>query len=177
MYKSLKLDLTPDQVKKSIQGKTIKITNKQIDNGENTVLLHPTNYRILIKAKNSGKGANIILSAGEIEATRQSDLEGTGIFDWLKKGWNWAKNNWDSTLKPIASAVADVGVPALASALGAPQLAGVARSGLKDLTGVGAQPKTKLVKGSDETKAYMANLRAKRKGKKKPSTAGSGLYI
>lgn len=56
--------------------------------------------------------------------------------------------------------------------VGAPQLAGVARSGLKDLTGVGVRPaKKKLTKGSEEAKAHMASIRAKRKIK------GAGLFI
>lgn len=177
MYKHLKVSLTSAQAKSAVAGKAVKVKAGQIDSGDSIIFLHPTNYKLLTKAKKNGKGATIQLSSGEIEATRMSDMTGSGIFNWLKKGWNWAKNNWDSTLKPIASAIADVGVPALATAVGAPQLAGVARSGLKDLTGVGIENKTtkkKLVKGSEEAKAHMSAIRAKRKGKKQ---SGAGLYI
>lgn len=173
VFKHLKLNLTPAQARSSASGKAIKVKASQIDSGDKIVFVHPVNYKLLMKSKKAGKGCTLTLSPGEIEATRQSDMMGSGIFDFLKKGWNWVKNNWDSTLRPIASAIADVGVPALATAVGAPQLAGVARSGLRDITGVGIEGKP--AKGSQAMKDKMSALRAKRKGKK--TTSGAGLFI
>jgi hypothetical protein len=161
MYKQIKLSLTKQQAKKATDGKTIRIKADQIDSGDNIVLLHPTNHKILMKAKKSGKGCTIELSAGEIEATKMSDLSGTGIFDFLKKGYDWTKNNWGS-IKPVLSAVGD------AVATIAPQTAPV-RSLVKGLTGVG------ITKGSQEAKDKMSMLRSM-KGKKK-NLKGEGLYL
>lgn len=170
MYKTLKLDLTPAQAKASASGKAIKVKASQIDSGSNVLLLHPVNHKMLTKSKASGKGCTLTLSPGEITATQQSDMEGTGIFDFLKKGYNFVKNNWGA-IKPIVSAVGDAVAPAFGPT-------GVAVRGLvKEVTGVGieAKPaKKKLVKGSEEAKAHMSAIRAKRKGKKQN---GAGLYI
>jgi hypothetical protein len=174
MYKQIKLSLTSAQAKKAVTGKSIRIKADQIDSGDSTLFLHPTNYKIIMKAKKLGRGATIELSAGEIEATKMSDLEGTGVFDFLKKGYDWVKGNWGS-IKPVLSAVGD------AVATIAPQTAPV-RGLVKGLTGVG------ITKGSQEAKEKMAMLRSMR-GKKKTKglgnasqnaiggSKGSGLYL
>jgi hypothetical protein len=162
MYKTLKLDLTPAQARASANGKAIKVKSSQIDSGDKIVFLHPVNYKLLMKAKKGGKGATLMLSAGEITATQQSDMEGTGLWSGLKTAYNWVKGNWGA-IKPVLSSVGD------AVATIAPQTAPV-RGAIKALTGVGVKP----AKGSPEMKEKMAMLRAKRKGKK---TEGAGLFI
>lgn len=90
--------------------------------------------------------------------------KGGSVWSWLKGAaksvYDFGKDNWD-VIKPVLSKVADSAVPALATAFGAPELAGVARSGLKSLTGV-KLPR----KGSPEAKARMVAVRAKRGSKK-----------
>lgn len=170
-FKTLKLDLTPAQAKASANGKAIKVKSSQIDSGSNVIMLHPVNHKMLTKSKTSGKGCTLRLSPGEIYATQQSELEGTGIFDFLKKGYNWVKNNWGS-IKPVLSSVGD------AVATIAPQTAPV-RGAVKALTGIGIEgkpAKKKLIKGSDEAKSRMSAIRAMRKGKK-TTVKGEGLFI
>ncbi|CEG36189.1 uncharacterized protein PHALS_00511 [Plasmopara halstedii] len=88
-----------------------------------------------------------------------NERQGGSIFSWIKdKALPWIKSNW-GLLKPVASALADVAVPAAATFFGAPQAGPAANMGLKTLTGVGVSSKSgKLVKESAEAKAHMAAI-------------------
>lgn len=68
----------------------------------------------------------------------------------------FVKQNYD-VIKLVLSRVADAAIPALATAVGAPELAVPDRALTKSLTGVG------LKKGSPEMKAKMARVRAAKK--------------
>lgn len=80
------------------------------------------------------------------------------MWSWLKGAaksvYNFAKDNWN-VIKPVVSKIADAAVPALATAVGQPELAVAARGGLKALTGVG-------VKGSPAMEEKMAKLHSMR---------------
>jgi hypothetical protein len=71
----------------------------------------------------------------------------TTVWSWLKGAaksvYNFGKKNWD-VIKPVLSRVADAAVPAAATYLGQPALGTVARTGLKELTGVGVSKKEAL---------------------------------
>jgi len=142
VYKPYKIHLSKGQALKAVKGQPIRLRHNQLNNGNIVLLLHPTNYKAVSDAFRKNKGATITLAPGEIEATKASDMEGTGVFDWFKKAYNWIKGNWGS-IKPIVSAVADVALPAVGTAFGNPQAGIAARQGLKQLTGVGAMPKKK----------------------------------
>lgn len=110
-YKPAKLDLTDAQIKKIIRQEPIRITAKQIGTGSKVVLLHPENHARLSKAKNAGRGAVLYMSPGEVLATVESEMEGTGLFDsiWrgLKSGYKWVKKNivdtdlYQGAIKPL----------------------------------------------------------------------------
>ena len=156
VYKPYRLNLTKAQLTKAISGKPLRLKNSQLNNGNYVILLHPSNYKLILDAVRKNKGVTIPgLSAGEIEATKASDMEGTGIFDFLKKGYNWVKNNW-GTIKPVLSDVGD----AVATVI--PGAAPV-RAQIKTLTGVGlAGVRTRGPNG---------------KFLKKSGTGGAGLYL
>lgn len=108
------------------------------------------------KAKRANKGTRVSLSPEGLNHT--AEMEGGSLGDWIRKAWGWGKKNWD-VLKPVASRLADVAVPAAATFFGQPAASLPARAALKQLTGLGV-PK----KGSVEMKAHMASLRARRGG-------------
>jgi hypothetical protein len=140
IYKPVRLNLSKSQLLRAVKSKPIKVRYEQINSGEQIVLLHPMTYKALLLAFKKKKGMTFILAPGEIKATVDSDLTGTGIFDFLKKGFNWVKNHWGD-IKPVLSTVLDVGSPALASMY--PQGAQAIIAGrklIKQTTGVGVAP-------------------------------------
>lgn len=165
-------DLTNAQRKKFERTGKIAFTAAQVKSNERVLALHPMNAKSFKAAQSKAKGCNLTLAPGEVMATvalendtlEGGSLEGGSVFSWLKKkAWPWLKSNWN-ILKPVASAVADVGVPFLANMVGASDAAAPGRKLLKDLTGVGVDSKKcKPAKGSPEMKAKMAALRARRK--------------
>lgn len=163
--------LTPAQQHKYEKTGKVALTAGQVKDNTHSLTLHPESYKKFQKSKLAGKGVNLSVSPGEVAADLATvshsgaGMHGGSLWGWLKnKAWPWLKNNW-SIIKPVVSAVADVAIPAAATAFGAPSAGVAARAGLKQLTGVG------MGKGSDAAKAKMAHLRSLR-GKKK-STGGS----
>ena len=128
--------------------------------GSNKIYLHPMNAKLLGKAIKNGKGCNNIkLTGGEIN---HNIINGGSIWSILKSlGSTIYKGLTSPEGKKILGSIADVVVPAGATFLGAPELAGVARSGLKELTGVGIKEKR------------LANLAKARLSKKNNQTGGS----
>jgi hypothetical protein len=140
VYKHANINLTKAQIEKAIKGKPIRVHNSQLGSGSNVILLHPTNYKLIEQSIRKNKGITLYLAPGELNATLDSDIQGTGFIDWIRdKALPWLKKN-APILKPIASAIADAGtalVPSLAPA----------RAILKQTTGIGAMPKkTRMTK-------------------------------
>ena len=166
-YHPFRLNLSRQQILNAVREKPVRVKHVNMNTGAHTIMLHPLNHKALVKAFNAGKGDTFILSPGEIHATKQSDMEGTGVFDFFKKGYNWIKNHW-GTIKPILSKTLDVAVPIVSKFApeAAPAIVG-GRQLLKETTGVGiveqqAQPPAKLM----------------RKGRKKKSPKeAEGLYM
>lgn len=134
-HAAIKLHISPAQLAKVNAGKPIQLKHEHINHahGHSFTHLHPTNLAKIKSAHRSKKGVRVHLTYPE--------LEGTGLWDVLKKGWNWVKKNKD-ILKPIASAALDAGAAFVPEA--AP-LRGI----VKTMTGVGieqAHP-SKSVKG------------------------------
>lgn len=110
-YKPAKVNLTEAQAKKIIRQEPVRISAGQIGTGDKVILLHPENHLKLSKAKRAGKGAVLYMSAGEVLATVESDLAGSGIFGdiWkgLKSGYKWVKKNvvdsdlYQQSIKPL----------------------------------------------------------------------------
>jgi hypothetical protein len=158
VYKQVKLELTQAQQRKLAAGKSVQLTKAQINSDTHSLYVHPANYDKIMKARKKGTGCRINIERGEIDHDL-NNMKGGSIWDWIKKGFKWLKDSG------VASTIADAAVPALATAVGAPQLGSVARSGLKSLTGVGIRG-GKVARGSQEAKDRMAALRAMRKDKK-----------
>jgi hypothetical protein len=130
--------------------------------GNRVMLLHPMNAKKVREAKSKNKGiTGMGIAGGEIMADIEyhdmagGSMNGGSLWSWLKKAgksiYNFAKDNW-GLIKPVVSKIADVAVPALATAVGQP-MAGVAgRQALKQLTGVGMADKMAKVREAKKNK-------------------------
>lgn len=159
-------DIPQKKLEKAI--KTGKLTLSASDlTGGRVMLMHPANAKLIKAAKAKGKGVSGLQLAGpeitndiEWHDSMGGSMNGGSLWSWLKKAGSsvgkFFKDNWD-VIKPIASRIADAAIPAAATYFGQPQLAGVARSGLKELTGVGIKEKRL---------ANLAKARAARASKK-----------
>ncbi len=143
-------DIPMKKLEKAI--KTGKLTLSASDlKGGRVMLLHPANAKLVKAAKAKGKGiTGMGLSAPEILTDMEwhdsmgGSMNGGSVWSWLKGAaksvGKFFKDNWD-VIKPVVSRVADAAVPAIATYLGQPALGVAARSGLKELTGVGIKEK------------------------------------
>lgn len=110
-YKPAKINITTAQAKKLVNQKSVLLKASQIGSGDTVILLHPENHAKLSKAKKAGKGATLYLSPGEILATVESNLAGSGIFQdiykGLKSGYKFVKDNiidtalYQGAIKPL----------------------------------------------------------------------------
>jgi len=154
VYKSIKLNLSANQLNKVRLGKPIRLSAAQIGTGSDA-WLHPVQHALVSKAHRKGRGCTLHLSPAEVLATQE---QGSGLFGsiWkgLKTGYKFIKNNWEE-LKPLASKLADAAVPAAVSYGVDPRTAMSARQLLKETTGVGL--KTKPGKRKPAGKSFLLN--------------------
>ena len=131
VYKPATVDFTTKQIEQMVKGKPVRLNHSQIGKGKQVILLHPENHIKLSKAYQAGRGCNIHIADGEIQATHNSSMDGTGFFDTLKEGFN-------KYVKPVLSTVGDVAANALSytNPEMAPLIQGI-RGGVRNLTGVG----------------------------------------
>ncbi|KAE8979757.1 hypothetical protein PR003_g25204 [Phytophthora rubi] len=98
-------------------------------------MFRPENYKKLVRAKRANKGLTLAMAHGEVAATFHSGLSRSGfwgnVWGGIKKGAKFLKDSG------ILSKLLDAGIPAAATALGAPEAAPIVRGGIKQLTGVG----------------------------------------
>ncbi|KAE9340902.1 hypothetical protein PF008_g10891 [Phytophthora fragariae] len=98
-------------------------------------MFRPENYKKLVRAKRANKGLTLAMAHGEVAATFHSGLSRSGswgnVWGGIKKGAKFLKYSG------ILSKLLDAGIPAAATALGAPEAAPIVRGGIKQLTGVG----------------------------------------
>lgn len=138
-YKPATVDFTEKQIRAMARGKPIRVAYPQIGKGSKVILLHPENHLKLSKAFAAGRGCNLQVADGEIQATHASDMAGTGFFGdlWkgIKKVFGVLKDSGALTT------IADMAVAPISAVTGQPALVGSARKILKDTTGVGVRPK------------------------------------
>lgn len=135
-YQPARLTLSKNQIGNLHRGNTIKLLKHQIGSGPHTILLHPVNHKMLSKAYKSGKGCCLQLSPGEIKATKDSTLEGSGLWDTIKGGLKWLGTQ---ALDGIAQGTKEVlGDTPLGN-----RVVDTVRGGVKNLTGMGIAKKKK----------------------------------
>jgi len=149
-YKPARFDLSDTQIDKIHKGHKVRLAHKQIGKGPHTLFLHPLQHQKISMAHAKGSGVDMIVSDGELMHSINSDMEGTGIWDSIKAGFN-------KYVKPVLSTVGDVAANALSFTNPelTPLIQGV-REGVRGLTGVGLSSKPK---------------------RKPKSKVGNGLYL
>lgn len=141
-------DIPISKLRKCIKSGNLSFTASELKGSSKKMLVHPANHKLIMSSIKKGKGLNgMMISAGEIK----HDLElhkGGSVWSWLsnagKSVADFASKNWD-IIKPVLSKIGDVAIPALATAVGMPELGMPARYLTKELTGVGIK-KTKKKK-------------------------------
>ena len=110
--------ISQNQARKSKSGKAIQLAYPQLSGDANIKLvLHPANAKKVKRAVRNQKGCRLILSPEEIQ--------GSGIFDFLKNAGKWLKKNvvdtefYQKNVRPIARELVKTGV----SMIPGPQLA------------------------------------------------------
>jgi len=109
MLEEIKLELSQPQVKKLATGGIVQIKPAMVGKGMPLYVEKKTASKIR-RAAMKGKGARLKLSPMEIE--------GSGLFDVIKKGWNALKKS--GVVRPVLKAAAKTVLPALATAVGGP---------------------------------------------------------
>ncbi len=178
-YKPARFHFTEAQIKKIHKGHKVRLGHHQIGKGPHTLFLHPVQHQKVSQAHAKGKGIDLSISDGELMHSINSGVEGTGIWDTIKSGFN-------KYVKPVLSGVGD------AIAYANPELAPL-REGVRGLTGVGlmhhhkkahkkAHKKHKKHYESDsssssESEEEHHHKKHRKKAHKKHSKRGSGLYL
>jgi len=143
-YVQVKINLSSDQQKKLINGKSVRVLKSDIGKG-NIVYLHPLNAK---KVAGSKGGCNLQMSKGEIlyTARHHNPAIGAGFFDdvWsgIKSVGKWLKDSG------LATPLLDVGKTLITPFVG-DTAANVIREGARSLTGASImRPKTSKSKKS-----------------------------
>jgi len=154
-------DIPQKKLEKAFKTGKLSLSADDLKGGR-IMLLHPVNARKLKIAKSKNKGVTgMEITGGEIMADLKyhdmagGSMNGGSLWSWLKKAgtsiYNFAKDNWD-VIKPVLSKVADVAIPALATAVGAPTAGIAGREALRGLTGVGMKEKMARVRAAKKNK-------------------------
>jgi len=162
----VKLHLSENQIRKILANKPISVKNEHINHpqGAHFVNLHPLNLDKLHKAHKSGRGTRLHIT--------QHECQGSGIWDWIKKGAKFVSDNW-SDIQPYVSKAVDFGANQLAQSAG--QYAPIVRSGralLKSTTGVGINMHPTHFPGQHE---FQMRTHKKKTTHKKKQSHGYGI--
>jgi len=164
-YEPAKFHFTEDQIRKIHRGHKVRLAHHQMGKGPHTLLLHPLQHQKLSMAHHKGKGSDLHVSDGELAASINSGIQGTGIWDTIKDGLS---SVW-KYVKPVVSGIGD------AIAYTNPELAGL-REGVRGVTGVGLQHK-KHKKHHEYSSDEEYEHKPKHHKKKTHHKRGSGLYL
>jgi hypothetical protein len=114
----LSVFISQNQARKLVKGKPVQLSHSALSQGHNVkMMVHPSTHKRVQKALRNNKGTRIILS--------QSEIDGSGIFDFLKNAASWVKKNiidtdlYQKNVRPIARELVKTGV----SLIPGPQLA------------------------------------------------------
>jgi hypothetical protein len=133
------------KLKRAFKNGTLSLTKAELAGSGATLHLHPESYAKAIKARKANKGTRLTITHKEIgypfKHMNGGGMHGASIWSsiWsgIKKGFKFSKDSG------LLSRAADLGIPALVTALGSPQGAIPARAALKAMPGVGVEEQSK----------------------------------
>ncbi|KAL7682120.1 hypothetical protein Plhal304r1_c051g0134141 [Plasmopara halstedii] len=141
MYKELAVSASVPEtkLKRAFKTGTLSLSAAELAGNDATLHLHPESYAKALRAQKSGKGTRLAITHKEI-AYPFKHMQGGGMYgaSIFSKIWGGIKSLYGFAKDSgILSRVADAAVPALATALGAPQGAIPARAAIRSMTGIG----------------------------------------
>ncbi|KAJ8558784.1 hypothetical protein ON010_g8667 [Phytophthora cinnamomi] len=122
------------KLRKAVKTGKLSLTAAELGGTGAKIHLHPESHEKALKAKKAHRGVRLHITKHEIKKGYKKAAGGSiwsKIWNGVKSGFKFAKDSG------LLSKAADAAVPALATALGQPELAVPARAGIKALTGVG----------------------------------------
>ncbi|ETP40955.1 hypothetical protein F442_11789 [Phytophthora nicotianae P10297] len=136
MYRELTISsgVPAHKLRKAFRDGKLSLTAAELQGSGAKLHLHPESHEKVLKAMKAGRGVRLHITRHEIKKGYKKAQGGSiwsKIWHGIKSGFRFAKDSG------LLSKAADAAVPALATALGQPELAVPARAGLKALTGVG----------------------------------------
>ncbi|KAG3068288.1 hypothetical protein PI125_g23453 [Phytophthora idaei] len=136
MYRELTVssDVPAPKLTKAFKTGMLSLTADQLKGSGSIIHLHPASYEKAIKARKAGRGVRLDVTRHEVKKGYKRAQGGSiwsKVWGGIKSAFKFAKDSG------LLSRAADVAVPALASALGAPQGAIPARAAIRSMTGIG----------------------------------------
>ncbi|KAG2870294.1 hypothetical protein PC114_g27444 [Phytophthora cactorum] len=133
MYRELTIssDIPAGKLTKAFNTGKLSLTADQLKGSGSVIHLHPTSYEKVIKSRKAGRGVRLDITRHEVKKGYKKAQGGSvwsKIWGGIKSAFRFAK---DSGILSRAA------VPAIATALGAPQGAIPARAAIKSMTGIG----------------------------------------
>ncbi|EGZ14579.1 hypothetical protein PHYSODRAFT_510051 [Phytophthora sojae] len=122
------------KLRKAANTGKLSLTAAELQGSGAKIHLHPESHEKALKAKKAGRGVRLHITKHEIKKGYKRAQGGSiwsKIWHGIKSGFKFAKDSG------LLSKAADVAVPAVATAFGAPEAGIAARAGLISLTGVG----------------------------------------
>ncbi|ETO59174.1 hypothetical protein F442_23152 [Phytophthora nicotianae P10297] len=136
MYRELTISsgVPAHKLRKAFRDGKLSLTAAELQGTGALLHIHPESHEKVLKAKKAGRGVRLHITRHEIKKGYKKAQGGSiwsKIWHGIKSTYRFAKDSG------LLSKAADAAVPALATALGQPELAVPTRAGLKALTGVG----------------------------------------
>jgi hypothetical protein len=136
MYRELTIssDIPGPKLTKAFKTGKLSLTADQLKGSGSVIHLHPASYEKALKARKAGRGVRLDITRHEVKKGYKR-AQGGSIWS---KVWGGIKSAFKFAKDPgLLSRAADVAVPALATALGAPRGAIPARAAIRSMTGIG----------------------------------------
>ncbi|KAG3064378.1 hypothetical protein PI125_g24203 [Phytophthora idaei] len=136
MCRELKVssDIPAPKLSKAFKTGKLSLTADQLKGSGSVIHLHSASYEKAIKARKAGRGVRLDITRHEVKKGYKRAQGGSiwsKVWGGIKSVFKFAKNSG------LLSRAADMAVPALATALGAPQGAIPARAAIRSMTGIG----------------------------------------
>ncbi|RAW23198.1 hypothetical protein PC110_g20362 [Phytophthora cactorum] len=136
MYRELTVssDIPAPKLTRAFKTGKLSLTADQLKGSGSVIHLHPASYEKALKARKADRGVRLDITRHEVKKGYKRAQGGSiwsNVWGGIKSAFKFAKDSG------LLSRAADVAVPALATALGAPQGAIPARAAIRSMTGIG----------------------------------------
>ncbi|GMF32899.1 unnamed protein product [Phytophthora lilii] len=136
MYRELTIssDVPAPKLTKAFKTGKLSLTANKLKGSGAVIHLHPASFEKALKARKAGRGVRLDITRHEVKKGYKRAQGGSiwgKIWGGIKKAFKFAKDSG------ILTQAANAAVPALATALGAPQAAIPARAAIRSMTGIG----------------------------------------